>query len=360
MNLSSARSMTRATEVGIRKVLGANRSRLIKQFLTEALLLSAVAMIIAMVVALILLPVISDYAQRELSNNVLEISWLIPGLIICTIFVGLIAGSYPALILSRFEPVDVMKSKFNMPKANIYFRRFLVVTQFVISITLIIGTALVVQQLDFLKTKDAGFEKEHVVCISVRDETVRQAVPLLQDKYRQLPDVINSGAGSTLPGWSGPMNSKIPQGFTKDNTQLMRELNIDEGFIPTLEIEIIEGRNFSKEFGSDPRGSVIINETAARKFGWEKSLGKFIQTPNTDDPELLTYENRKVIGVVKDFHLSSLTREIQPFFIANVLDYPFEYAKIRVIATRIRPEDIQGAYLKNERNMGRAFSRQAI
>jgi putative ABC transport system permease protein len=297
---------------------------------------------------LTLIPVISDYAQRDLLGDFFEIPWLFPGIFIGTILVGLLAGSYPAFILSRFEPIQVIKNKLHAPKANVNFRRILVVTQFVISITLIIGTALVMQQLDYLKTKDAGFDKEHVVCISVRDQLVRNTIPALQDKFRQIPEVINTGASSRLPGWGGPMNSKIPEGYSEDNTQLMREINVDEHFLPTLGIKIIEGRNFSKAHGNDPRGSVIINETAARTFGWENPIGKIIQTPNTDDPELIEKENRKVIGVVKDFHLSALTSEIQPFFIANVLDYPFGYGKIQALATRIQPGDIRTTLTKME------------
>jgi putative ABC transport system permease protein len=340
--------MTRATEVGVRKVLGANRGRLIKQFLTEAVLLSVIAMVIALGISFSILPVVSEYAQRDLVRDFFEISWLFPGIIVVAVFVGLIAGSYPALILSRFEAIKVIKNGLKAPKANANFRRALVVTQFVISTTLIIGTALVIQQLDYLKSKDPGFDKEHVVCISVRDQLVRNTLPVFQEKLRQMPEVISTGAGSRLPGWSGPMNTKIPEGYSRDNTPLMREINIDDQFLPTLGIKIIEGRNFSKEYPNDPRGSVIINETAAREFGWENPIGKIIQTPNTDDPELEEFEDRKVIGVVKDFHLSSVTREIQPFFIANVLDYPFGYGKIRALAIRIHPVDIQATIAKVE------------
>jgi len=348
MNLSTSRSMTRAREVGVRKVFGANRSRLIKQFLTESLLLSTLAMVIALGIAFTILPIISEFAQRDLMQDVFEMRWLIPGIIVCTIFMGLIAGSYPALILSRFRPVQVITNKLSAPKANIGFRRALVVTQFVISVTLIIGTALVIQQLDYLKTKDVGFDKEHVVCISVRDQLVRKTWPVLQQKFKSLPEVINTGASSRLPGWGAPMNSKIPEGYAKDNTQLMREINIDEQFLSTMGIQLVKGRNFSKEFGNDPRGSVIINETAAKKFGWENPLGKMIQTINTDKLTENEYENRSVIGVVKDFHLSAVTSEIQPAFIANVLDYPFAYGKIQALATRIKPGDIQATVSKME------------
>jgi putative ABC transport system permease protein len=348
MNLSTSRSITRATEVGVRKVLGANRSRLIKQFLTEALLLSIFSMMIAVVIAIIMLPVISEYAQRDLTSEFFNLRWLIPALVASTLFVGLLAGSYPAFILSRFQPVQVIKNKFSAPKANTAFRRVLVVTQFVISITLIIGTALVVQQLDFLKSKDAGFDKEHVVCISIRDQLVRQTLPVLQNKLRQLPQVVNSGAASRLPGWSGPMNSKIPEGYSRDNTQLMRDINVDEHFLPTLGIEIVEGRNFSKKFSSDPYTSVIINQTAAKKYGWDNPIGKIIQTHDRDKTEEIDYVDRTVIGVVKDFHISPLTSEIQPAYIGNEMDCPYDYGKIHALATRIRPGDTRATLDKME------------
>jgi putative ABC transport system permease protein len=348
MNLSTSRSITRATEVGVRKVLGANRGKLIKQFLTEALLLSTLSMIIALLIVLILLPVISNYAQRDLTNDFFNLPWLIPGILVGTIFVGLLAGSYPAFILSKFQPVQVIKNKFNTPKTNTVFRRVLVVTQFVISVALIISTALVIQQLDFLKSKDAGFDKDHVVCISVRDQLVRQSLRVFQAKLMQLPGVINSGAGSSLPGWGGPMNSKIPEGYSRDNTQLMRDINVDEYYLPTLGIEIVEGRNFSSEYGSDPNSSVIINQTAAKTFGWENPIGKTIQTHDFDNSEDNGFVDRTVIGVVKDFHLSAMTREIQPFYIANALDCPYSYGKIKALATRIKPDQMRSTLKEME------------
>jgi len=348
MNLSTARSMTRATEVGVRKVLGANRGRLIKQFLTEALLLSTVSMIIAMGISYAILPVISEYAGRDLLNDIYGMPWFLPGIFASSILVGLIAGSYPSLVLSRFQPVQVMKGKFNAPKTSVSFRRILVITQFVISIALIIGTALMIQQLDYLKNKDVGFDKDHVVCVSVRDQLVRNTLPVLQKKFMDIPEVINSGAGSRLPGWSGPLNSKIPEGYTKDDTQLMLDINIDDNYLQTLGINIVQGRNFSENYASDPHGSVIINETAVKKFGWDNPIGKTIQTKDVEKPNEKAFVGVKVIGVVQDFHLSWVSREIQPLFIANDLDYPFGYGKIRVLVTRIKPENIQGTISKME------------
>lgn len=348
MNLSTSRSMTRAREVGMRKVFGANRNLLIKQFLTEALVLSSLSMLIALGIASTVLPYISEFVHRDLMRDVFEMRWLIPAILVCTLFVGLIAGAYPALVLSRFRPVQVITNKLNAPKSNVNFRRALVLGQFIISTTLIIGTMLVIKQLDFLKNKDVGFDKEHVVCVSVRDQVVRTSYPVLLEKFKSMPEVISSGAASRLPGWGAPMNSKIPQGFTMDNTQLMHEINVDDNFFPTLGIEVVQGRNFSKEYSNEARASVMINEMAVKKFGWENPIGKTIKTTDTDRLGERILVERTVVGVVKDFHLSSLSAEIQPAFIGNDLNYPFAYGKIRALAMRIQPDDIPGTLAKME------------
>jgi putative ABC transport system permease protein len=348
MNLSTARSMTRSIEVGVRKVFGANRNKLINQFLTETLLLSTISMILAVGIVYIFLPVISEFAQRDLSQDFPGFIKFIPGFIGIVIFVGLVAGSYPALFLSKFEPAQVIKEKSKSVKSNILFRRMLVLTQFVISITLIIGTALVIQQLDYLKNKDTGFNKEHVVCLSVRDQVVRQQLPVLKEKIKNLPEVINTGAASNLPGWGAALNAKIPEGYSVENTQLMLEVNVDDDFLSTMEIDIISGRNFSKEFAGDPRSSVIINETAAKRYGWDQPIGKIIKTLNIDKPNEKEFEDRKVIGVIKDYHLSGLSSQIEPAFIANVLDFPFPYGRIRVLAIRIKPGSTSSVLSKIE------------
>ncbi len=340
MNLSTARSMNRAAEVGIRKVFGATRGKLINQFLSEAILLSLLSMIVAVGIVFLVLPAIGNLAERDLNQDFFAIPWLIPGIIGVTIFVGFVAGSYPAFFISRFEPAHVMKTKSKSLTGNTRFRRILVVTQFTISITLIIGTGLVIQQLDYLKHKDIGFNKEHVVCLPIRDQLLRQKLPIFKEKIKNISDVINAGAASNLPGWGSAINDKIPEGYTQENMQLMNEINVDEDYLPTLGIEIIQGRNFSKEYGSDPRGAVIVNETAVKRFGWNNPLGKTIKTLNIDKPNEKEWEVRKVIGVVKDYHIAGITQKIEPAFIANVLNYPLSYGQLRVLAVKINPINI--------------------
>lgn len=337
MNLSTARSLNRATEVGLRKVLGAGRRGLIMQFLTEAMGLTILSMIAALGIAFLFLPEISLRAGWDLRAGLLDNPWLIPAIIGITLITGLAAGSYPAFFLSRFQPVRAIRSL----KRNNHFRRGLVLVQFTISATLIMGTWLIIQQLDYLKSKDPGFNKDHVLYLPAGDPQIRQSLPVLKEKIVELPGVAGAGAASTLPGWGAPTNDKIPQGYTKENMQLMLELNVDEDFLATMGIELIAGRNFSKEFGNDPRGSVIINETAARRYGWKQPLGKAIKTLNIDKPLASEWEERTVIGVVKDYHIQDLTRPIEPAFIGNVLDHPFSYGQMKVLAVRIEPGSSQ-------------------
>lgn len=341
MNLSTARSLNRAAEVGIRKLFGANRRKLIIQFLSEAILLSTLSMIGALGIVLLALPKISSFADRDLGQDLFAIPWLIPGVLGVTIFVGLLAGSYPAFFLSRFQPAQALKSGTNSSKGNANFRRGLVLVQFTISVTLIIGTWLVIKQLNFLKDKDPGFNKEHVVCLPVGDQLVRQKLSIFKEKIKNLPGVINAGATSSLPGWGAATIDKIPEGYTRENTQLMLELNVDEDYLPTLGIELIAGRNFSNKSKNDPRGSVIINETASKRYGWAQPLGKTIKTANFDKLDVREWEDRTVIGVVKDFNIQGVTSEIEPAFIGNVLNHPFSFAQLKVLAVRINPGQSQ-------------------
>ncbi|MFC2133364.1 ABC transporter permease [Bacteroidota bacterium] len=337
MNLSTARSLKRAAEVGMRKVLGANRGRLINQFLSEAILLSLLSMILAIGLVVITLPQIDIFVNRNLSEKLFDIPWLIPGILGITLLVGLVAGSYPAFFLSKFRPVETIKGGSKSLKGNTNFRRGLVLLQFSISIILIIGTSIVIQQLNYLRERDPGFNKEHVLFFTIKDELVRQNLSIVKEKIKNLPEVINAAAASNLPGWGAATNDKIPEGYTSENMQLMLEVNVDEDYFSTLGIELVSGRNFSKDHGNDPRGSVIINEAAVKKYNWDDPIGKTIKTLNFDNPNVREWEGRTVIGVVKDYHIQNVTSEIEPAFIANVLNHPWSFGQMRVLAIKIQP-----------------------
>ncbi len=349
MNLSTARSATRAHEVGMRKVLGASRKSLINQFFFESLFFSLISLLLAVTLVQLILPSINALTGRTLTLNKTEIPWLIPGFIVLTLFVGLAAGSYPALLLSRFIPVKVLRGRLSSVKSNIKLRRGLVVLQFTISISLVICTVMIVRQLFFLQHMDAGFDKENVLVIPAQDDAVRKSLEVIKEEFKQNPNIISIAASSTIPGGSYPNNMKIPEGFAESEAVLMDEINADHDFLPTMGIELLAGRNFSKEFETDELYSVLINETAAKEFGWDNPIGRTIKSY---DPRKTggQYKDMIVIGVVKDFHLRNLSQEMEPIYIGCDPDYPLPFNYLDVISVKFKSGDIAGTldFLKKQ------------
>ena len=335
MNLSTARAATRAHEVGMRKVLGANRTNLINQFFSESLFFSFVSLFFAITLVQLVLPAINSLTNRTISLDVSKLPWLIPAFLLLSIFVGLVAGIYPAIILSRYMPVKVLRGKLSSTRSNIKFRRGLVVLQFAISVTLVISTVIIVQQLFYLQKKDAGYNKENVVVIPSGDSAIRNSFAVLKEEFKKNPNVISVSFSSTIPGFGYPNNQKIPEGFDISESVLMDEINADYEYLETMGIELAAGRNFSKEFGTDELYSVIINETAVKQFGWDDPIGKTIKSLDPFKPGN-QYMEKIVIGVVKDFHLRNMTREIEPVFIGYDPDFPFPYNRFDVISVRIQ------------------------
>jgi len=332
MNLATARSTNRAKEVGLRKVLGAVRSRLIEQFLGESLIFSFLSLFLALILVEFFLPFFSTLSGLPLEIRYSELPWLIPGLIGIAIFVGLIAGIYPALVLSGFQPVSVLKGGLESASQKRHFRRGLVVFQLAISIFLIIGTWIIFQQITFMKKRRLGFEKEHIIVLNLKtiDNSVRSSITAIKQELKSIPGVLNVATSSHIPGWDGLAASHLPEGFSMEETQIMRVIHVDHDFLDTMDIELFSGRNFSPKFPSDSQESVLINETAAKKFGWDEPLGKRIQ-------EIYGKKQTKtVIGIVKDFHMSSLHAIIEPMYINS------SYPQIKTICIRISSENIAG------------------
>jgi ABC-type antimicrobial peptide transport system permease subunit len=346
MNLSTARSANRALEVGIRKVLGAGRKKLILQFLMDALILSFLSMVLALLLVELALPLLSSLAGRPLSLDINTMPWLVPGIIGLALFTGLLAGSYPAFFLTVFQPVNVLKGNLKTGAANSRLRSILVVTQFAISIILIIGTAVIIGQIDYMKNRDAGFDKEHVAVLPMMDERVREMLPVIKKELANFHGVLYVSASSTLPGRGAQFNDKIPEGFTRATMQLMDEVNVDIDFITTMGMKIVDGRNFSKDFGTAEKEAVIINETAARRFGWKEPVGKYIKVLDHSGPD--EWVPREVIGVVKDVHIQPVTRPIEPLILNNVPEHRFN--PLQVIIVRLQPGNISAAmdFLKHK------------
>ncbi|HEV8284624.1 MAG TPA: ABC transporter permease [Chitinophagaceae bacterium] len=320
VNLTTARSSLRAREIGIRKVSGAVRGALIRQFLTESVLISLLAAIVALIMAQLLLPAINTITGKNL-GLVPQGNYFILLLIFgFAILLGMIAGFYPALFLSSFEPVKVLKGERRSGPHRFNLRKVLVVTQFTISIALIIGTLIVIQQINFIQNAKLGLNKDHVLMINDVGYLNRSERQKLKNDLLQLPEVKTvSGADGVVGGqnWANGLRLKGTQ-----NGQLVNFLAVDHDFITTLNMELKEGRNFSSEQLSDTinyrapgtterqAGSIILNETAVKDLKIPSPvIGQQIAW-NTDED---TTWYLQVIGVLKDFHFTSMKNEIKPF-----------------------------------------------
>jgi putative ABC transport system permease protein len=334
VNLSTARSGTRAKEVGMRKALGAVRHRLVGQFLGECIVYSLLSLLLSIILLLLAMPWFNSIVGRNLSLDIFQVPWLIPGFIGLALIVGVTAGSYPAFFLSSFHPVRVLKGRIMTGPKNVLFRRILVISQFAISIVLIIGTMMIYKQLIYMKSKELGFDKEHIIILPGLREVIPTSYQTMRNEFKNIQGVMNVGASSMVPGRGITKSLFQPEGFSRDQSQPMDYRNIDPGYLPTLRIEIVAGRNFSEDLSTDKTESVLINETAAEKFGWNNPLGKqFIMSPDQSGQEAETRLN--VIGVVKDYHVISLKEKIEPMILF------YDTIECTTFAIRIDPSNIQ-------------------
>ncbi|MEQ9425574.1 MAG: ABC transporter permease [Cyclobacteriaceae bacterium] len=312
MNLSTARSANRSKEVGIRKVMGAYRHQLIRQFLAEAMIMSLVSFLLALAFTALLLPYFNDLAAKSLQFSDLINPTFIGSAVAAMLFVGLIAGSYPAFYLSGFRPVEVLKGKLNLGMKSGGLRSVLVVFQFWLSVIMIAGTAVVFDQLDYIQNKKLGFDKDQIIML--HDAWVMgDKVESYKNEVLQNTKILNGTITSFLPVGTSNNNTVFFPGTSPEgqNTYVMSNWRVDYDYIPTLGMELVAGRNLSRDFPSDSLG-IIINEAAARQLGFEDPLGETITTFGGDDPSSPEYDSYKIVGVVKDFHYESLRTNITP------------------------------------------------
>jgi len=315
MNMATARSSERSREVGMRKVMGAEKKQLIIQFLSESVLLSIIALLLALCIVFILM---SDF--NVLTGKELEFSHLIntSNLLLVTIVslvIGIVSGSYPAFFLSSFMPLKVLKGiTVGNGKSNLLMRRGLVIFQFFIAIVIIISTMVVSDQLHFLKNKDLGFNKENVVVLEMQDSTFRSKVEPFKELLLQSPSIEFAANSTGIPG----RNNWIQVMLVEQESE-MKELAViltqcDYDYPDVMEFKFLEGRNFDKNMGTDDTAAVIINETAVRQFGWTGNpIGKKFHYGFDLDRSGGRF--MKVIGVVKDFHFTSLHNKIEPIIL---------------------------------------------
>lgn len=309
MNLSTARSANRAREVGVRKVLGTRRRNLVEQFLFESVLMSLFSVLMATAIASLLLPLFNELASKELTLSPFQHPFLLPILIAFSIVTGLLAGSYPALYLSAFQPINVLKGRLGAGFKSSYFRSSMVVFQFFISIFLIIGTIVIYRQLNYIQNKKLGFNKEQV--ITIKDTYVlKKQIHSFKNELLKQSAILSATISGYLPVPSGRSdNVFFPEGEIDSKKAVsMQNWNVDEDYIKTLGMEILQGRNFSKQFSTDS-SSTIINESAAKLLGFNNPVGKTITTlEDLNNPNSL--KRYTVIGIVKNFHFESLRQNI--------------------------------------------------
>jgi putative ABC transport system permease protein len=317
MNLSTAGASKRAREVGIRKVLGSMRRQLLEQFLAESLLLTAIAMILGLGLVYWALPLFNDLTGQTLQIHWGAIPWLLPALIGFGLFTGILAGSYPAFFLSSFNPVAVLKGRLTSGKGGARLRSGLVVFQFFISISLIVGTAVVYRQLSYIRHERLGYDRDHVVVVQEVFWLNKNVDAFRQELLRDPRIACVSLSGYLPAGQSYGNNYMVnPDGNASQVVKTVR-YEVDDSYIQTLGMQLAAGRNFSKAFGTDS-SAVIINETAARVFGWgQNALGHTLaHTENNGAREVY-----HVVGVVKDFHFRSFHEMIAPLIMALGGDY---------------------------------------
>ncbi|MFN8353115.1 MAG: ABC transporter permease [Spirosomataceae bacterium] len=311
MNLSTARSVKRAKEVGIRKVLGTERGALIGQFIAESTLTSYLAFVIALALAWALLPSFNLLTAKVFTLGDLVQPSILPVLLLLPLGVGIVAGYYPAFFLSSFQPLEVLKSKLNAGFRRSSLRNVLVTFQFVTSIVLVIGTIIVYQQLNYIQTKKLGFNKDQVLILRGTG-VLENSAESFKNEITKLAGVKSGTFGAYLPVSN---SSRSDNTFAKEavmnlgNSFNMQVWNIDYDYISTLGMDIVQGRSFSRAFGTDST-AVIINEAAAKMLGYANPLGKKLYSSSGNTGTLdLTYQ---IVGVVKDFNFESLHQTIAP------------------------------------------------
>ncbi|MGA0559512.1 ABC transporter permease [Larkinella sp. VNQ87] len=308
MNLSTAGASKRAKEVGIRKAMGSIRLELAGQFLIESILLTSLALFVAVGLVYAALPLFNALSGKELTFNPVAMPWLLPSLLLFGLVVGVLAGSYPAFYLASFRPVAVLKGRFTVRKSGISLRSGLVVFQFFIAILLMIGTTVVYRQLDYIQSKKLGYDKNQVLVLS-NTWALGPKERTFAELLRQDPRVVRVSQSGYLP--AGETNNNNFFVYGDDNSsQLLKTLryDIDYEYIPTMGMTLVTGRNFSPDYGTDSTG-ILINETAARTLGWTgRALGH--RLTSTDNQGKKTVY--RVVGVVRDFHFRSLHERITP------------------------------------------------
>lgn len=308
MNLATARSARRGREVGLRKVLGAQRRALVRQFIGESLLMSFAALLLAAMIAELILPIFNSLAGKSLAFNYLQHPQRLIIFLGIAAAVGLLAGSYPAFVLSALRPAATLKGELKSGRLGLLLRRSLITIQFTASIILIVATIVVMKQLAFVRSQSLGFDQNQIAIVPIRDGEMRKRVEQLKPEFLKHPNIVSVSAAAGVPGRTMLVDGfpVRPAGADRSAQIPMQIVGVDYDFFKTLDVKLIGGRTFQKEMRTDSASAFVINETAAKALGWDVPLGERLE---------LVMDNGKkgaIVGVVQDFHFASLHEKIEP------------------------------------------------
>jgi putative ABC transport system permease protein len=304
INLTTARSAERAKEVGIRKVVGALRFQLARQFISESIVICFIAFLLSVALAWIALPLFNQLAGKEISNSIFSNLLHVISLFLLSVFIGLMAGFYPSLVLSSFKPVSVLKGRFSTGTRGLILRKSLVVFQFTISIILIAGTIIVYRQLNYMRSQSLGFSKEHTVVINTNSDKNKDA---FKQSLSAIPGVISSTLSSHIPG--GGSNGAYSQLENKNGEMQKSNVDlyfVDFNYIRQYDLKLAAGRGFSKDFPTDSTQAMVINEAASKILGYntpQEAIGRRFEQWG---------KKGQIIGVLKNFHYKSLQQDMSP------------------------------------------------
>lgn len=336
INLTTANSETRAREIGLRKVMGANRPTLFKQFISESMLITLISFLFALGITELFINQFRDLMNSPILLLYKTNTIFLLGMLISVIIIGFIAGSYPALHLSKYLPIEVLKgSKSSSGKKSVLLQRSLVVFQFTIATFLLISLNLVYKQISFVKNKDLGFDKNQVLVIDNLTDKISNSFESLRSELTQLPEVIRITASHSVPGTGRNMSICYKEGDDPSNNILIHNNRIYYDYLHTYGMELISGREFDKSMGTDST-KVILNETAAKALGLDEPINKKINM--SDNPF-------QVIGIVKDFHFNSLHQKIGP------IAYILADNEINLISLKLSAKNIEQNIKKIEASL---------
>jgi len=324
INLTTAKSSVRAREIGIRKIIGAAKRQLKIQFILESVIYSFISFIVSILLLVLLVPHIDFIDYRSFHNFISE-NWRLGILfLLVSLMAGVLGGAYPAFVMSGFKPVNIIKGKLikNIGKEKV--RDFLVLFQYTVSIVLIIGTITAYKQIHYIKNKDLGFNKDMILVIPLQDRSVKERYKIYKPGLKSISSIRNLSASLSIPGERIPAMGFIPEGYDKDEREMISFNYVDYDFFETMGIKVLHGRTFSKNFPTDS-SAVVVNKELVEKLNWDFPLDKYIIIPYQDGEVKL-----KVIGVIDNFHHKSVHNKIEPMLFMLGQENSYNYMVVEL------------------------------